>query len=208
MIQRLIDRAFRAFGDWCIRRAQRTPYFHLYQDDGRLYMERYWLFRFGMPSNWQELQRQVEKLTRRVAEDEFLSAAARDRLSEQISDIREKLYPRLGIRIHRIVSSDERVFHDHPWNFATLILRGGYNEVTPLDPSGVTGFLQRYKTGSFRRRNATQWHYITLEPGQEAWTLFITGSKRQSWGFLVNGVKIPWQQYMARRAESKKAAAQ
>jgi hypothetical protein len=206
MTESLKARAFRAFGDWCIRRAQRTPYFHLFHDDGRLYMERFWLLRIGMPRGWQDMERTVQKLQRR-AKDPFLSDAARAHLQRQIDDLRVALYPRFGIRVHRIVSSDDRVFHDHPWNFASLILRGGYNEVTPITPDGVTGFVRRYEAGSFRRMRASQWHYLTLTPGEEAWTLFITGRKRQSWGFLVDGVKVPWRQYMARRAQAKRTTA-
>lgn len=204
MTDSLKARAFRAFGDWCIRRAQRTPYFHLFHEDGRPYMERYWLLRIGMPRGWQEMERQVQKLEKRLAEDPYLSAAGRARLQREVDDLRVALYPRLGIRVHRIVSSDDRVFHDHPWNFASLILRGGYNEVTPITPDGVTGFVRRFNAGSFRRMRASQWHYLTLAPGEEAWTLFITGRPRQTWGFLVDGVKVPWRQYMARRAEANR----
>lgn len=36
--------AWPAVTNWLIRRAHRTPYFHLTGDDGGVYMERYWLF--------------------------------------------------------------------------------------------------------------------------------------------------------------------
>lgn len=159
------SRLFRAFGDWAIRRAMRTPYFHLFHDDGRPYMERFWLLRIG-----------------------------KSRLNEN-----GESYPWFGIRIHHIQSSDERVFHDHPWNFITLILRGGYTEKRPVGSD-------RHTAGSIRFMRATQWHFLLLGPGADAWTCFITFRKRQSWGFLVDGKKVPWREYLAQRAAARKAA--
>lgn len=48
--------------------------------------------------------------------------------------IRYKLLhtPWFGLYFHRIMRSDMgRHFHDHPWSFLSLILRGGYTEHTP-----------------------------------------------------------------------------
>ncbi len=36
--------AIPSVANWLIRRAQRTPYTHIYDPDGSLYMERWWLF--------------------------------------------------------------------------------------------------------------------------------------------------------------------
>lgn len=37
-----------------------------------------------------------------------------------------------AVRVHHILRSDhDRALHDHPWNNASLVLRGGYWEVTP-----------------------------------------------------------------------------
>ena len=41
-----------------------------------------------------------------------------------------------------------------------------------------------------------QYHRISeVSPGG-VWTLFITGRKRGTWGFLVNGNKVPWRTYL------------
>lgn len=167
------NRLFRAFGDWLIRRAMRTPYIHLFHDDGRPYMERYWLLRIG-----------------------------KSRSNES-----GESYPWFGIRIHHIQSSDDRVFHDHPWNFVTLILRGGYREATPLYPRARSlappTKRQDFTGGTIRFMRAAQWHYLTVDSGQDAWTCFITFRKQQSWGFLVRGVKVPWRKYLAGRAAAQ-----
>lgn len=173
------SRLFQAFANWCIRRAMRTPYTHLFHDDGRPYMERFWLLRLG-----------------------------KSRSNESGEN-----YPWFGIRVHHIQSGDERVFHDHPWNFATLILRGSYKETVPVALDGVWRIATWYHAGSLRFVRASQWHFLSLQDDPEvifggcAWTLFITFRKRQSWGFLVNGVKVPWREYLAKRGGAKEVIA-
>lgn len=97
------------------------------------------------------------------------------------------------IHIHQIVRSDDSVFHDHEWDFASLILQGGYTEVMPEA-------MRQYNAGSLRFMRADRWHYIRLEDG-DAWSLVITGPRRQHMGFLVDGVKVSAQDYLQRRAQ-------
>jgi hypothetical protein len=151
----------------------RTPYFHLFHDDGTPYMARFWLLRIG----------------------------------ECAPDDEGKVYPWLGIRVHHIQSSDDRVPHDHPWTFVTWILRGGYTEVKPQRwVGGLPGGYSRHRTyraGSIRMVRAKQFHYLLLDQGVDAWTLFFTFRKVQGWGFLVNGVKVPWCEYLKQRAAER-----
>jgi len=37
-----------------------------------------------------------------------------------------------SIKYHQILQSDDLCAHDHPWNFLTIILKGGYYEWTPV----------------------------------------------------------------------------
>lgn len=97
------------------------------------------------------------------------------------------------IHVHQIVRSDDSVFHDHEWDFASLILRGGYVEVTPEGH-------RHCAAGSLRFMRADRWHFITLEQG-DAWSLVFTGPRRQHMGFLVDGVKLSAQDYLQRRAQ-------
>lgn len=112
-------------------------------------------------------------------------------------------YNRTGfaVRMHHILRSDhDRAFHDHPWWYLTIILRGGYTEVRPVyDRSGIyLGPTQRwYGPGSVIIRPARSWHRLEVPPGETAWTLFLTGPKRQGWGFLPDpNIKVPWRRYM------------
>lgn len=213
-------RLFRAFGDWAIKRAMRTPYTHLFHDDGRPYMERFWLLRVGMPKNWRRSEQRVRNLEYDATNLHGVGMHWLAREKEQIATtIRSELYPRFGIRIHRIMSSDDRAFHDHPWSFTTLILRGGYTEYRPtgFDPELVTvaddydgsapteynmHLVRRFEAGSLIRHRAADWHYLVLDQGSEAWTMFCTGRKQQGWGFLVDGLlKVPYALYLRKRKE-------
>lgn len=107
----------------------------------------------------------------------------------------------IAARVHHILRSDnDRAFHDHPWPYVSVILRGGYTEVRPLyDKSGLyLGTTSRwYGAGSVIARRAKSWHRLELAPGCTTWTLFITGPKRQSWGFMPDPeTKVYWRRYL------------
>lgn len=136
-------------------------------------------------------------------------------------------YNRFGIaaRVHQILRPDEdRHPHDHPWWYVTIILRGGYWEITPelgvQMSDGAWLATRRWRgPGSILFRRATSFHRLELRPSTvpanvrpygrdfvSCWTLFITGPKRKDhdpehscWGFLVDGVKIPADVYLGDR---------
>jgi hypothetical protein len=110
----------------------------------------------------------------------------------------------IAARIHEILrSDDDRAFHDHPWPYLTIILRGGYWETKPVyDKSGLyTGKTRKwYGPGSILFRPAKSYHILELPTGQTAWTLFITGKWRQVWGFMPNPtIKIPHHIYLEKQ---------
>lgn len=100
-----------------------------------------------------------------------------------------------SIRLHCIMRKDhDRDCHDHPWNARTFILRGWYTE-TRLAATGRarSWFRDAGDTASLRYG---EFHRITdVSPGG-VWTLFITWRYRGTWGFLVDGVKVPWRRYL------------
>ena len=164
-----------AIADRLIARAQRTPYLHIMSADGaEMYMGRWWLFN--------PYSRKTHKPALRWCPWSF--------------------------RIHHIMRPDEdRDLHDPPWNARTIILRGWYTEQRLLDhedpvlaglnvPSGAqaTEYIDRH-AGDTARLNHGEYHRIDeLSPGG-VYTLFITSKWRGDWGFLVNGVKVPWRTY-------------
>lgn len=97
-----------------------------------------------------------------------------------------------SIRLHHILREDlADHLHDHPWDARTIILSGWYREWTE---EGV--YLRR--PGDTRRILFGEYHHISeVSPGG-VWTLFITWKYRGTWGFKVDGVKIPYREYLAR----------
>lgn len=89
--------------------------------------------------------------------------------------------------LHKILLSDEPIFHDHPWNFFTIILKGGYYEHTPEGKfwrgPGYIGF-----------RRAKDLHYLELKDNKPCVTLFGHGARKRAWGF-IDPVTNKWMHY-------------
>jgi hypothetical protein len=93
--------------------------------------------------------------------------------------------------------------HDHPWPYATLILKGGYYEWTPLfDGKGkkIAETCTWRGPGHFRISSANSYHRIELDPSVECWTMFMPGPQKREWGFLVNNKWIHNDVYLTQRA--------
>jgi hypothetical protein len=99
-----------------------------------------------------------------------------------------------SFRIHHIMRPDEdRDLHDHPWNARTIILRGFYKEQRRHSGHGDIDYWR--EPGDTARLKHGEYHRIDeVSPGGVI-TLFITSKWRGDWGFLVNGVKVPWRTY-------------
>lgn len=78
--------------------------------------------------------------------------------------------------------------HDHPWAFWSLILWGGYYEVTPAG-------RRWYFPGCLLRRPAEWQHRVEIPSGRRCWTLIWTGAKVRSWGFWCAAGWVPWRQH-------------
>jgi hypothetical protein len=171
---------------WIIQRAQRTPYFHIMSADGsNRYMGRWWLFNpYGRTDDGEQ------------------------------GPARYKWLP--SVRVHHIMRPDlDRHLHDHPWNARTIILRGWYSEERPTGKC-TTEDLMQYCSGTKVRHGVElsliersagytgrllfgQYHRIARVPDEGVWTIFITWKKRGTWGFDVDGVKVPHREYLAKQ---------
>ena len=110
-----------------------------------------------------------------------------------------------NIFVHKFHKSDPDDVHDHPWPYASLILRGGYYEWIPeFDSTGKkTGETRHWRgPGSFRICGANSYHRIELDPNVTAWTLFMPGPQQREWGFLVDNNWVPHQQYLESKQKS------
>lgn len=156
-----------AVTDWLIARAQRTPYTPITGPDGSIYMGRFWLFNPYPPH------------------------------SDGGGDRKGWRGHVPSARIHHIRRPDtDRHAHDHPWDARTIVLRRGYEEERPTsmrDEARVVYWRQRGYTG---RLLFGEYHRISYVPPDGVWTLFITWPKQGTWGFLVDGVKVPWRKYL------------
>lgn len=104
-----------------------------------------------------------------------------------------------NIFIHHFHKSDGDVYHDHPWAYVTLILRGGYYEwVAKFNPAGekIDEVRVWRGPGHFRICSASSYHRIELCPGIDCWTMFMPGPQKRDWGFLVNNKWIQHERYL------------
>jgi len=182
--------------DWLINRAKRTPYFHL---NG--YMNRWWLVPYNVVI---ERPIPLPHGDRRAARYEIVHTDGTGMVNpwrRPFTWVLQKLG--IAVRVHEILRSDTgRDPHDHPWPYLTVILRGGYEEQRFDDKGNVTS-VKWHGPGSILYRPAGSWHKLVLpgrqgEPCEPCTTLFITGPKAQRWGFLVDGVKVPYDRYPGR----------
>lgn len=111
-----------------------------------------------------------------------------------------------NVFLHKFLKSDPDDVHDHPWPYATLILKGGYYEWTPMFNSRgeKIGETRNWRgPGHFRICKSTSYHRIELCPNVECWTLFMPGPQQREWGFLVNNSWISSDEYLENRAVAK-----
>jgi len=95
------------------------------------------------------------------------------------------------VRLHHIMRGDsDRHFHDHPFDFVSFILRGGYVEYTP--ERGPRAF----KPGDVVVKKATDLHYLKLIDGP-AWTLVFASPYYREWGFKTECGWVPASEYDA-----------
>ena len=103
-----------------------------------------------------------------------------------------------NIFIHKFLKSDPDDVHDHPWPYATLILKGGYWEWIPVFADGkkVSEVARWRGPGHFRISKPTSYHRIELQEGVTPWTLFMPGPQKREWGFLVKNQWIHNDEYL------------
>jgi hypothetical protein len=132
-------------------------------------------------------------------------------------------------RIHEILRSDaDRHLHDHPWSYTTIILKGGYTEVTHWETmeqaeqwarkerrqggmffnSEMGRFELRlmYEAGCVLHRKAGFPHRLVVSEGESATTLFMMGNYQNKWGFYTPEGKIYWRDYLDEQDVTKRAA--
>ena len=121
--------------------------------------------------------------------------------------LKDRKHSPFNVFLHRFLKSDPDDVHDHPWPYATLILKGGYYEWIPKfnDKGEKIGELQVWRRpGHFRVCGSTSYHRIELDPSVDCWTLFMPGPQRREWGFLVNNKWVHNDQYLKEKANESR----
>ena len=97
---------------------------------------------------------------------------------------------RQNFSLHKFLKSDPDELHDHPWDFITIILRGGYWEHT------LEGKFWK-KPFSIHYRKAIDLHRIELDKKvSDVWTLFIPLRRKREWGFKTDKGWVHNEKYL------------
>lgn len=106
-----------------------------------------------------------------------------------------------SLYLHQILrSDDDRALHDHPWATLSIILDGGYIEVTPrrhASPGTPDTVTRWHAPGSLIARGPRAAHRLVLPrvPATFTITLFLTGPVVRKWGFWCPRGWVPWQEF-------------
>lgn len=125
-----------------------------------------------------------------------------------------------GFYIHRFMRSDSSDPHDHPWNFITYIVSGGYTEhfynrekaeINSQDNGKFSSLwtltYNIRKAGSFAFRRATDIHRVVIdckysikEIDQAPLTAVLMFKRQRTWGFWPlkhkGSIYIDWRRYL------------
>lgn len=122
-----------------------------------------------------------------------------------------------NVYLHKFLrDDDDRAMHDHPWSSLSIVLKGGYFDITP-GPDGTEQRVWR-GVGSVIFRSAVSRHRVECrresfcvfdteswlqgqqavkEIARPAWTLFITGPRVREWGFWCPRGWVHWRDFTA-----------
>jgi len=124
----------------------------------------------------------------------------------------DPIFPKLSYRLvlHNCVKSDIDGLHDHPWDWKSMILEGGYWETLPIvNNDSMTEDIKPQKVrriwrgpgNGWRSCKSTDYHRLELpHEGAECWSLFLMGPRKKDWGFQDrNGNWVRWDEYINNR---------
>lgn len=116
------------------------------------------------------------------------------------------------VMLHCIARDDDDPDpHDHPWDFQTTVLAGGYAdqrwsfEETGPNGAGIRRFegYEFMRPGETVRRRADHTHRVILNGDKlgravPAWTLVKTGAYGavRDWNFVTKDRRVPWREYL------------
>lgn len=118
--------------------------------------------------------------------------------------------PWFRIFVHKILTQDKDPDpHDHPWNFFSLVLWGGYVERVWLFPhiiqvreDNITSVIRSRKPFRGHRMPMDMAHKI-LSVRPNTYTLVVAGPRVQEWGFYTGAGWVYFKEYLDRIEQVK-----
>lgn len=123
-------------------------------------------------------------------------------LLDRLVGLRNKLG--IGVYLHKFHRPDiDEHLHNHPWKRAfSLVLSGSYDEAR-LIRGDARSCRVMYDGTPVEHRRVRFFNYLTKDDYHQVrqlhgdvWTLFVTGPRIQDWGFLADGIHVPWRKYL------------
>lgn len=108
--------------------------------------------------------------------------------------------PLFNLKIHKTLMSDPADFHDHPWNYVSIILWGGYTEEKLVDIQVVhyphTHVINHTKSkwywpGCILFRHGSRMHRLIIPENKYCITMIFTSKRWRNWGFMKEGKWTP-----------------
>ena len=116
--------------------------------------------------------------------------------------LKDRTWFPFNIFLHRFLKGDPDEVHDHPWNYFTVILKGGYWEWIPQfnNKGEKFGEIAHWRgAGHFRICKANSFHRIEIDPTIDTWTLFMPMRKQKDWGFWTRKGWVQHKEYLNSR---------
>lgn len=89
--------------------------------------------------------------------------------------------PYAALYLHKFLRGDSDPFvHDHPWNFISIVLRGGYVE---MRRNNMTHKVYPRHVKHINVMHTHDAHYISTLDRVPTWSLLLVGRRVRTWGF-------------------------
>jgi hypothetical protein len=113
--------------------------------------------------------------------------------------------PWFAVYIHGIYRSDEDLHpHSHPWNFLSLILRGGYwEDVWSSDGKMISPLPGHLRMPGFFVGHTRRTYHTVILRKDPAYTLVFTFGRKRPWGYLVDNGFVEESEYRRLKNEAK-----
>ena len=101
-----------------------------------------------------------------------------------------------GLYLHHFIGDDWAIDpHDHPRRFITIGLKGWYYE-DDFSENTNNPKTKKYSAPWIRSFPAEHLHRVRASECGNCWTIVIVLPKSRSWGFVQNGIWIPFKKYV------------